>query len=204
MIAFVVIFVSEQERCRCYGIQTSLTSLITSVFEKWRVLNLTQFKLYFIFNFCTFKKIGKLVLIFSLRILRVILHKTIVHALVLILHMKPFHISIHGFLVFYCRVTVAPPKEGHHRWHPVWFYHMCLSYDFYFALYIYVNKWLSFSFQMFLSENTLWNKCYLIIHGYWVDWCTFRVIKGYNKLVMEADWVQLRENVSKITRVLQQ
>lgn len=104
MIAFVVIFVSEQERCRCYGIQTSL---ITSVFEKWRELNLTPFKLYCIFNFCTFfKKIGKLVLIFSLGILRVILHKTIVHALVLILHMKPFHIAIHCFfLPCYCGST---------------------------------------------------------------------------------------------------
>lgn len=34
------------------------------------------------------------------------------------------------------------------RWHPVWFYHMCLRWNFWFlfALYIYVYKWLIRSF----------------------------------------------------------
>lgn len=159
---------------------------------KTRTLNRCPLKCWSLaFNFCTFICFHP----FCFDVMFhsgfwVILHNTNFHAL-LILHMRPFHITTHCPFSFAAFLIVNRPKEGHVKswvdiaWHPVWFYHMCLRWNvwFSFALYIYVYKWLVWSLFLFPYVHVLIGLCerndtsmmlqnHPNIHGRWVDWST--------------------------------
>lgn len=166
-------------KAHLFGSQPSLSLLVTPVLfllrhvkkmssvkkdYKTRTLNRCPLKCWSLaFNFCTFICFHP----FCFDVMFhsgfwVILHNTNFHAL-LILHMRPFHITTHCPFSFAAFLIVNRPKEGHVKswvdiaWHPVWFYHMCLRWNvwFSFALYIYVYKWLVWSLFLFSYVHVL-------------------------------------------------
>lgn len=160
-----------------HGIQPSLVLLFTPVFflhvkALWRKVAKPLLPLNAdTFNFCTFLCFCKIlehfhVIYVSLWILiwKFISTQTFMHLFCLnFAHETITYYSTLSFLIcclLYCWLTQRWMCEVLSCWHPVWFYHMCLGWNVWFSLALYMYAYKShhcFCFHMFtpLSEKRL-------------------------------------------------